>query len=69
MTCENWLRQLVRSSGLAMLCCAVLRRILNHTAPKTDVLHRHYVGLNEGDVLAGLIAVQEAEVELMGGLR
>ncbi len=29
---------------------AVLRRILNHTAPKTDVLHRHYVGLNEGDV-------------------
>ena len=27
---------------------AVLRRILNHTAPKGDVLHRHYVGLNEG---------------------
>lgn len=28
---------------------AVLRRILNHTAPKTDVLHRHYVGLGVGD--------------------
>ncbi|WP_342617109.1 hypothetical protein [Rhodoferax sp. GW822-FHT02A01] len=39
---------------------AVLRRILNHTAPKTDVLHRHYVGLNEGDVAGALKLIQEA---------
>ncbi|WP_342620757.1 site-specific integrase [Rhodoferax sp. GW822-FHT02A01] len=44
---------------------AVLRRILNHTAPKTDVLHRHYVGLNEGDVTSALEQVQETLVGLM----
>ena len=37
---------------------AVLRRILNHTAPKTDVLNRHYVGLSEQDVLTALARVQ-----------
>jgi integrase len=37
---------------------AVLRRILNHTAPKTDVLNRHYVGLSEKDVSAALVKVQ-----------
>ena len=45
---------------------AVLRRILNHTAPKTDVLHRHYVGLNEADVAGALAGVQEALVGMMG---
>ena len=44
---------------------AVIRRILNQTAPKTDVLHRHYVGLNEGDVAGGLVKIQEALAELM----
>jgi hypothetical protein len=44
---------------------AVLRRILNHTTPKTDVLHRHYVGLSEADVAVGLMQIQEALVELM----
>jgi hypothetical protein len=38
---------------------AVLRRILNDTAPKTDMLHRHYVGLNDGDVATGLLSIQD----------
>ena len=55
------LRKLVATVGEKLgLGDAVLRRILNHTAPKTDVLHRHYVGLNEGDVAYGLVAIQEA---------
>ena len=37
---------------------AVLRRILNHTAPKADVLHRHYVALNCGDVRIALEMIQ-----------
>jgi integrase len=44
---------------------AVLRQILNHTAPKTDMLHRHYVGLNESDVKAGLVRIQETLNDLM----
>ncbi len=44
---------------------AVLRRILNHTAPKTDVLHRHYVGLNEADVACAMVKIQEALTVLM----
>ena len=59
------LRKLVATVGEKLgLGDAVLRRILNHTAPKTDVLHRHYVGLNDGDV-AGLVQVQEALLGLM----
>lgn len=58
------LRKLVATVGEKLgLGDAVLRRILNHTAPKGDVLHRHYVGLNVGDVTAGLINIQ---VTLMG---
>lgn len=45
---------------------AVLRRILNHTAPKTDVLHRHYVGFNEGDIASGMTKIQQRLVGLMG---
>ncbi len=37
---------------------AVLRRLLNHTAPKTDVLHRHYVGLGVEDVRVALEQIQ-----------
>lgn len=44
---------------------AVLRCILNHTAPTTDVLHRRYIGLNEGDVTGTLEQVQEALLGLM----
>lgn len=61
------LRKLVATVGEKLgLGDAVLRRILNHTAPKTDVLHRHYVGLNEADVAEGLVAIQEALVGMMG---
>lgn len=46
------LRKLVATVGEKLgLSSAVLRRILNHTAPKTDVLHRHYVGLLLSQVL------------------
>jgi integrase len=43
---------------------AVLRRILNHTAPKTDVLHRHYVGLGGVDICNALIRIQ-GELKLL----
>jgi hypothetical protein len=43
----------------------VLRRILTHTAPKTDVLHRHYVGLSVGDVTEPLVRIQMALATLM----
>lgn len=40
------LRKMVATVGQKLgLGDAVLRRILNHIAPKTDVLNRHYVGL------------------------
>ncbi len=42
---------------------AVLRRILNHTPPKGDVLHRHYVQLGVEDLRAALDRMQ---VELSG---
>ena len=44
---------------------AVLRRILNHTPARADVLHRHYVALNAEDVKKPMVAVQERLVELM----
>jgi hypothetical protein len=37
---------------------AVLRRILNHTAPKIDVLHRQYVGVGGVDVSEALEQIQ-----------
>lgn len=45
---------------------AVLRRILNHTAPKTDVLHRHFVGFNEGDIASGMEQIQQRLAGLLG---
>ncbi|MBV5347524.1 hypothetical protein JZU46_04835, partial [bacterium] len=60
------LRKLVATVGEKLgLGDAVLRRILNHTAPKSDVLHRHYIGLNDGDVADGLLSIQERLAELM----
>lgn len=44
---------------------AVLRRILNHTAPKTDVLNRHYVGLTDKDVMNALVTIQNELNRLM----
>lgn len=52
------LRKLVATVGEKLgLSSAVLRRILNHTAPKTDILHRHYVGLSVGDVFEPMMAL------------
>ena len=60
------LRKLVATVGEKLgLEDAVLRRILNHTAPKSDVLHRHYVGLNTGDVAGAMAGIQGALVGLM----
>ena len=64
------LRKLVATVGEKLgLGDAVLRRILNHTAPKGDVLHRHYVGLSEGDVADGLVKIQKALIGLMQNAR
>ena len=48
---------------------AVVRRILSHTAPKTNVLHRLYVGFNEAETAARLIQIQEGLVALLGNTR
>lgn len=44
---------------------AVLLRILNHTAQKTDVLHRHYVQLGVEDVGEALSLMQTELVRLI----
>jgi hypothetical protein len=60
------LRKLVATVGERLgLGDAVLCRILNHTAPKTDVLHLHYVELNEGDVARALVQIQDTVSGLM----
>ena len=60
------LRKLAATVGEKLwLGDAALRRILNHTAQKLDVLHRHYVGLNSGDVAGALVQIQEAVAGLM----
>ena len=43
---------------------AVLRRILNHTPARADVLHRHYVALNAEDVKKPMVEIQHRLVEL-----
>ena len=59
------LRKMVATVGQKLgLGDAVLRRILNHTAPKTDVLNRHYVGLTGDDVREGLERIQ-AEINTL----
>lgn len=37
---------------------SVLRRILNHAAPKGDVMHRHYVSMDAADVAEALTSIQ-----------
>ena len=62
-TCGRWWRLWVRNWGGSD---AVLRRILNHTAPRTDVLNRHYVGWTRDDVSKGLQRIQAELNTLMG---
>jgi integrase len=45
---------------------AALRRILNHTAPKSDVLHKHYVSLNVADIAEPLRLIQVSLIQMMG---
>jgi integrase len=53
------LRKLVATTGERLkLTDSTLRRILNHTAPKSDVLHSTYVSLNTEDVLPALVMIQ-----------
>ena len=59
------LRKMVATVGQKLaISDAVLRRILNHIAPKTDVLNRHYVGLTGDDVREGLERIQ-AEINTL----
>ncbi len=61
------LRKLVATTGERLkVGDAVLRRILNHTAPTSDVLHAHYVSLDPADVLAPLVLIQGELSRLMG---
>lgn len=64
------LRKLVATVGEKVgLSPAVMRRILNHTAPKTDVLHRHYGRLGMQDVVEGLTRIQSEMDRLCPGSR
>jgi hypothetical protein len=38
---------------------------VNHTAPKSDVLHRHYAGLCKADVAGAMVQIQVALTGLM----
>lgn len=44
---------------------AVLRRILNHTPPKSDVLHKHYVFLDLQDIVKPLMQIQSTLKTMM----
>ncbi|HEX5312673.1 tyrosine-type recombinase/integrase [Aquabacterium sp.] len=53
------LRKLLATTGQKMgVTDAVMRRILNHTPPRTDVMYRHYVELTTTDVADGLSRIQ-----------
>ena len=59
------LRKLLASAGQRLVVGdAVMRRILNHTPPKGDVLHRHYVELGVSDIHPDLDRLQ---AEISGG--
>ena len=62
------LRKLVATTGERLgLGDAALRRILNHTPPKSDVLHRHYVSLGVEDIREPLGLIQ-VELGRLGSL-
>ena len=62
------LRKMLATVGQKMgISDAGMRRILNHTPARADVLHRHYVALNAEDVREPLVAVQEALIARMAG--
>ena len=60
------LRKLVATTGEKLrISDPVMRRILNHTPPKSDVLHSHYVQLGALDVKPSLEAIQHELCRLM----
>lgn len=60
------LRKLVATTGERLqVGDAILRRILNHTAKRSDTLYRHYVSLSEDDIREPLERIQEALDGLM----
>lgn len=59
------LRKLLATTGERLkVGDAVLRRILNHTASKSDVLHKHYVSLDVEDVRPALVMIQRELVNI-----
>lgn len=64
------LRKIVATVGEKLeLGNAVLRRILNHTPPKNDVLHRHYISLPPDYARSGLERIQMEISRLQGERR
>lgn len=60
------LRKLVATVGEKLnVGDSTLRRILNHTPPKADVLHRHYVGLDVRDIAKAMHQIQQQLALLM----
>lgn len=54
------LRKLIATTGEQLnFSDAVMRRILNHKAKRSDTLHRHYVRLSTADIHDALMAIQE----------
>lgn len=62
MTCANRRRNGERQEVGA----AVLRRILNHSAQKTDVLYRHYVQMDVVNIRAPLVLTQAELARMLG---
>ncbi|MDD2721368.1 MAG: tyrosine-type recombinase/integrase [Gallionella sp.] len=60
------LRKMLATTGEKLsLSDTTMRRILNHTAPKSDVLHKHYVSLEVSDIAEPLHQIEEALIRLM----
>ena len=63
------LRKLLATTGEKLgFSDAILRRILNHVAKRSDTLYRHYVALSEADIAMPLAAIQARLDELMGAV-
>jgi integrase len=62
------LRKILATTG-QQLCVtdAVMRRILNHKAKRSDTLHRHYIRLSCSDVVEAMIAIQQRLSDLWVG--
>ncbi len=60
------LRKMLATAGERLsVSDAALRRILNHTAPRSDVLHRHYVSLDAEAIRASFEGIQLQLARLM----